>query len=96
MRITDHAPLQLFLTGYLHGGGGDDGLQQMRWICLNKIPTRARRFKPRKLTMLDLNAAINLLREEDVAQYQGLHAIKYSMAQSVKRLTPVRGMGYGT
>ena len=62
--------LQLFLTGYLHGDG-DDGLQQMRWICLNKIPTRARRFKPRKITMFDLNAVINLLRDEDVAQYQG-------------------------
>ena len=66
--------LQLFLTGYLHGDG-DDGLQQMRWICLNKIPTRARRFKPRKITMFDLNAVINLLREEDVAQYQGSHSI---------------------
>ena len=66
--------LQLFLTGYLHGDG-DDGLQQMRWICLNKIPTRARRFKPRKITMFDLNSVINLLREEDVAQYQGTHSI---------------------
>ena len=66
--------LQLFLTGYLHGDG-DDGLQQMRWICLNKIPTRARRFKPRKITMFDLNSVINLLREEDVAQYQGPHSI---------------------
>ena len=70
--------LQLFLTGYLHGDG-DDGLQQMRWICLNKIPTRARRFKPRKLAMFDLNGVINLLTEEDVSQYQGLHPIKYSM-----------------
>ena len=43
----------------------------MRWICLNKIPTRARRFKPRKITMLDLNAVINLLKKEDVHIYQG-------------------------
>ena len=69
---TNYIASQLFLTNYLHGDG-DNGLQQMRWICLNKIPTRARRFKPRKLTMFDLNAVINLLSEEDVAQYQGLH-----------------------